>query len=120
MRVLHVLGRVAFGAPFIVLGLDAAKEPGGRVKAVEALGIPQPELVVRANGAAMVAGGAALSVGVLPRAAAAGLALSLIPTTHAGHQFWSETDPAKRAQQRIHFLKNVGLVGALLAYAAKR
>lgn len=120
MRILHVLGRVAFGAPFIVLGLDAVKEPGARVKTVEALGIPQPELVVRANGAAMVAGGAALSAGVLPRAAAAGLVLSLIPTTHAGHPFWSEADPAKRAQQRIHFMKNVGLAGGLLAYACKR
>jgi len=120
MRIVHVLGRIAFGAPFIVLGLDAAKEPGGRVKAVEALGIPQPELVVRANGAAMVAGGAALATGVLPRVAAAGLALSLAPTTHAGHPYWRETDPVVRGQQRIHFLKNVGLVGALLAYAAKR
>lgn len=120
MKLLHVLGRVAFGAPFIMLGLDAAKEPGGRVKAAEALGIPQPELVVRANGAAMVAGGVALAAGVLPRAAAAGLALSLIPTTQAGHPFWTESDPAKRAQQRIHFLKNVGLAGGLLAYACKR
>lgn len=41
MRVLHILARVAFRAPFAVLGFDAAKDPGGRVQMVEAFGIPQ-------------------------------------------------------------------------------
>lgn len=120
MRFVHVLGRVAAGVPFVVLGLDAAREPGGRVAVVESLGVPRAELVVRANGAAMAVGGAALAVGVLPRAAAVGLALSLVPTTLAGHPYWRESDPAKRAQQRIHFLKNAALTGALLAYACRR
>lgn len=120
MRLLHILGRAALGVPFVVLGLDAAREPGGRVKAAEDLGLPAPEVMVRANGAAMAVGGAALAVGVLPRAAAAGLVLSLAPTTLAGHPYWRETDPARRGQQRIHFLKNVGLAGALLAYACRR
>jgi uncharacterized membrane protein YphA (DoxX/SURF4 family) len=39
---------------------------------------------------------------------------SLIPTTLAGHRFWQETDEARRSQQRIHFLKNVGLLGGLI------
>lgn len=56
-RLLHVAGRVAFGAPFILLGLDAAKEPGARVKAVEALGIPQPEHAVCDGSAESAAGG---------------------------------------------------------------
>ena len=28
--------------------------------------------------------------------------------------FWTVKDPATRAQQRIHFLKNVGLLGGVL------
>lgn len=120
MRLLHVLGRAALGVPFVVLGLDALREPGGRVDVAEAFGVPRPELVVPANGAAMVLGGAALAVGVLPRAAAAGLAVSLGVTTAAGHPYWRETDPDRRAQQRIQFLKNIGLVGGLAAYAATR
>ncbi|WP_022918505.1 DoxX family protein [Ruania albidiflava] len=119
MKVLHVLGRAALGLPFIVLGYGSAKEPGGRVKAAEKLGLPRPDLVVRANGAAMVAGGAALAVGVLPRAAAVGLVASLVPTTLAGHPFWETDDPAQRNAQKIQFMKNVGLAGALLAYASR-
>lgn len=65
MKLLHILGRIALGAPFIVMGYGAAKEPGARVKAAEALGVPEPELAVRANGAAMVVGGAALAGGLL-------------------------------------------------------
>lgn len=119
MKFLHMLGRAALGLPFIVLGYGAAKAPGGRVKAAEKLGLPRADLVVRANGAAMVAGGAALAVGVLPRAAAVGLVASLVPTTLAGHPFWEEDDPVQRNAQKIQFMKNVGLAGALLAYASR-
>jgi hypothetical protein len=39
-----------------------------------------------------------------------------VPTTLAGHRFW-EKEGADRQQQLIHFLKNLGLVGALLLAA---
>jgi putative oxidoreductase len=119
-KLLHLLGRVALGAPFVILGLEAAREPGGRVKAAEKIGVPEPELAVRANATGMVSGGLALGLGILPRWAAGLLAALLIPTTIAGHPYWEESDPAKRAPQRIQFLKNLGLAGALLAYAARK
>ena len=45
------------------------------------------------------------------------LAESLVPTTLAGHRFWEESEPKARAGQRIYFLKNVSLFGALLLAA---
>lgn len=68
----------------------------------------------------MVAGGAALILDVLPRAAALGLVASLVPTTIAGHPFWRQDDPASRTAHRIQALKNTGLAGGLLAVAARR
>ena len=112
--------QIALGVPFIYLGYQAAAEPGGRVDAAARLGLPEPELMVRANGAAMVAGGAALVADILPRTAAAGLVTSLVPTTLAGHAFWEHEDEGARATQRIQFLKNLGLVGGLLAVASRR
>jgi uncharacterized membrane protein YphA (DoxX/SURF4 family) len=95
---------------FIAGGADALLNPGPRTAQAAELGVPlEPELAVRLNGATMVAGGVALALGVWPRLAAAALAGSLAPTTLAGHPFWRMTDPAARRQQRIHFLKNVGL-----------
>lgn len=119
MKFVHVLGRAALGIPFVLLGFGAATEPGGRVKAVEKVGLPQPELLVRFNGGAMVVGGAALAAGILPRAAAIGLVASLVPTTLTGHPFWAEEDPAQRTAQKTQFLKNLALTGALLVYVAR-
>ncbi len=69
---------------------------------------------MRFNGAAMVAGGLAVIAGRAEQAAAAGLAVSLIPTTLAAHRYWAMDDPAVRAQNRIQLWKNVGLLGGAL------
>ena len=74
--------------------------------------------MVQFNGAAMVLGGAALVAGKMPRAAALGLAISMVPTTVAGHAFWKLTDQGERKAQRTQFLKNATVVGGLLAIAA--
>ena len=117
--VLDALGRAAVGLPFIVLGAGAAREPGGRVGLAAKMGGPQPELAVRANGAAMVLGGLAVITGRAERSAGAGLAVSLVPTTLAAHRYWEMDDPAARGQNRIHWWKNVGLLGATLLLIAR-
>jgi hypothetical protein len=53
-------------------------------------------------------------------AAALTLAGSLVPTTVAGHGFWTISDPVSRQQQRAHFDKNLAIFGGLLAAAAIR
>jgi putative oxidoreductase len=117
MPIARTFARALLAAPFVVLGYEAAAEPGGRVELAAALGLPNPELAVRCNGAAMAAGGVALGIGVLPRTAAGGLAVSMVPTTLAGHAFWQHEDPVARKTNRIQFLKNLGLLGGLLAVA---
>ncbi len=57
-------------------------------------------------------------MGWWPRLSAAVLAGTLVPTTLAGHRFWEIEDKQERAQQRIHFLKNVTMLGGLLIAAA--
>ena len=60
-----------------------------------------------------------LSKALLATSLLAALALigSIVPTTYAGHRFWEETDEATRAEQRMHFFKNLGLLGGLLLAA---
>jgi putative oxidoreductase len=106
------------GAIFVLSGWNTVREPGERrTHQATAIGLPNAEAMVRFNGAAMLLGGLAMAAGVFPRAAATGLVLSLVPTTYAGHRFWQEDEPATRAQQRTHFLKNLAIVGGLVAYA---
>ena len=120
---LRPAARVLTGSTYVLLGFDALREPGGRVdQAGEVLAAirkwaPLPEddeLVVRANAAVMVVGGALLALGVAPRLSALALAGSLVPTTLAGHSYWAVEDPAVRKAQRIQFHKNLALLGGLL------
>jgi uncharacterized membrane protein YphA (DoxX/SURF4 family) len=111
------------GSTYIVLGLDAARAPGGRVdQAAETLAsmraiVPLPdddELLVRANAAVQMMAGTLLVLGKAQRASALALVGSLIPTTMAGHAFWTIEDPVKRKTQRIQFHKNMAMIGGLL------
>jgi putative oxidoreductase len=118
---LRAAGRVALAAMFITGGADAMLDPGPRTSKAEQVGVPlDPELAVRANGAAMLAAGTALALGIWPRLAAAVLAGTLVPTTLAGHPYWKLEDPAARRRQRVHDFKNLGLFGGALLVCAER
>lgn len=86
-------------------------------------GIPlpsDPETLVKLNAGVQIGAGLALAAGRLPRLSAAVLAASLVPTTAAGHRFWEIDDPAQRTQQKLHFFKNVSLVGGLMIASTDR
>jgi uncharacterized membrane protein YphA (DoxX/SURF4 family) len=84
-------------------------------KAVPQVKIPEDTVtLVRINGAAQLLAGVALARGRAPRLSSTVLAASLMPTTVAGHQFWNESDPTAKANQRIHFFKNLSMLGGLL------
>lgn len=126
MTLVRRLARPLLASIFIVGGLDALRHPGPRAKQAEPvvnalagpLGLPDDaELLVRANGAAMIAGGALLATGRVPRLAATALSASLVPTTYAGHAFWKDTDPVTRARNKTQFLKNLSILGGLLLAA---
>jgi putative oxidoreductase len=122
MTLVRRVARPLLAAIFVVQGLDQLRHPSALkpkvarlAEQLAPLGLPNdPELLVRANGATMVAGGALLATGRVPRLASLALAGSLVPTTYVGHPFWTETDPAVKRTQRINFLKNLGLLGGLL------
>ena len=126
------IARPMLAAPFVVLGLEAFRDPGKRPEIAQPVidkitdaadrvlpvTVPRdPEQWVRINAGVMVGAGTLYGLGRFPRLAALLLAGSTVPTTLAGHPFWEFDEPAQRTQQRIHFLKNLGLVGALLLAA---
>lgn len=123
MTVVRRIARPMLAAFFVASGLDALRHPTKRAEAaaplVKALAGPlnlpdDPEMLVRANGAAMLAAGTMLGLGRFPRVAALALAGTLVPSTYVAHAFWAVEDPDARALQKVHFLKNVGLLGGVL------
>jgi putative oxidoreductase len=120
---LRPAARIFTGSTYVLLGFDALRAPGARVEqagpvlAAVRKAIPLPEddeLVVRANAAVQVLCGALLMAGRAPRLASLALAGSLIPTTLAGHSYWTIEDPDVRKIQRIQFHKNLAMIGGLL------
>ena len=121
------IARPLLASMFIAGGIDALRHPATKVDAARAVTGPlaravpavpdDPELLIQVNGAVQVGAGVLLAVGRFRRLAALALIGSIVPTTFAGHRFWEEDDEATRAQQQVHFLKNLGLLGGLILAA---
>ena len=130
MTLVRLIARPMLSTVFIAAGANAVKNPeplAGRAQPIVDQLLPyimrattsvpiefDSKRLVQANGALHVLAGALLASGKSPRLASLALAGSLVPTTLGGHRFWEESDPTVRATQRLHFLKNVSLVGGLL------
>lgn len=117
-------GRTALAWVFVRAGYDVLRDPrkpaaiaGPWLSAVRRrspISLPADAAIVRANAATQVGAAALLAAGTRPRFAAGALLASLLPTTLAGHPYWTVADPALRTNQRNHFNKNVAVMGALL------
>jgi uncharacterized membrane protein YphA (DoxX/SURF4 family) len=132
MRPVRAAARALLGALFVTSGARTLARPDAmvpRAKLVtDRLGpalervsprVPtDPRSLVLLNAAAQVAGGLLLVRGRFSRPAAAVLAGSLVPTTLAGHPFWTYGDATERRAQQVQFMKNMGLLGGLLLAAA--
>ena len=128
MSVLRAVGRPLIASIFIIQGFETMRRPERVAKQAEPIvqslaGVSEivpkdTEQAVRINGAVQFAAGALLAIGWAPRLSALAIAGTLVPTTAAGHRFWEEDDPEQRTLQRIHFLKNISMLGGLLIAVA--
>jgi putative oxidoreductase len=120
MSMVGTLSHLSLASIFISGGANLFINPEGPSGRVEAVGIPQARRATILNGAVMVVAGTMLAVGIVPKLAALVLAGTLVPTTLVGHPYWKETDSRLRASQQTQFLKNLAVVGGLLAVLAEK
>lgn len=128
MTVLRAAARPMLASIFVIQGLDTMLHPERVAPRADPVVRPLAELLpgvagqtedaVRLNGAVQFTAGSLLALGIAPRLSALAIAATLVPTTVAGHRFWEVEDDKERAQQRIHFLKNLAIFGGLLIAAA--
>jgi len=130
MTVTRFVARPLLASTFVVGGISAlknapalaakAKPVTDRIRPALEKSLPQVKLpentenLVRLNAVAQIVAAGALATGRAPRISSTILAASLVPTTVAGHQFWNETDPEARANQKVHFFKNLSMLGGLV------
>jgi putative oxidoreductase len=125
------IARPLLASTFVFGGIDTLRNPQSRVAGAQSvvekiteqadkqLPVQVPRDVeqwVKIDAGVKVGAGVLFSLGRLPRLSALALAVSIVPTTLAGHRFW-EAEGATKQAQLIHFLKNLGLLGGLLLAA---
>ena len=110
-----LLGRVLFGALFILSGL--LFHLGQREQAVayaRAKGAPLPEVSVPLTGIAIAVAGVMVIIGLWVDLAALVIAGFLFTTAYFMHAFWKAEDPQERMMEQVQFNKDIALGGAAL------
>lgn len=126
---LRRIARPLLAGIFIYGGIGALRDPESHAQAAKPVldtmvdlaptdRAPSATTLVQLDAGVKIGAGALLALGRAPRLASIALAVSLIPTTLAGHRYWEIEDPRDRSDQLIHFLKNLGLLGGLIIAAA--
>src|ERR687891_2957125 len=116
--VVFLIGRILFVVPFVLGGLTNHFSRQG-VEYARSYNAPAPELMVPLSGAAIVAGGISVALGIwgdLGALVLAAFAIAILPIMHA---FWKEEDAQMQQVQMVNFVKNVSMAGgALILFCA--
>ncbi|HEX9728454.1 MAG TPA: hypothetical protein VGA37_08125 [Gemmatimonadales bacterium] len=105
---MHLVGRILFAAFFVAMGLRHLAQGGGA---------PAQKALAIVSGLVILAGGLMVATGWSRFIGAGLLAIYLMAVALLTHAFWKEAEPGARANQMMHFLKNLALAGAALLIA---
>jgi putative oxidoreductase len=111
------IGRIFLALIFVVSGVGKITGYAGTAAYMASKGLPMVDVLLPLAIGIEVGGGLLLALGWKARWAAAALLLFLIPTTLIFHQFWG-LEPKLAQMQKIHFLKNVAIMGGMLMVLA--
>jgi putative oxidoreductase len=112
-----LLGRIFLALLFVVSGVGKITGYAATAALMASKGLPMVDILLPLTIAVELGGGLLLALGWKARWAAAALFLFLIPTTLIFHQFWG-LEPKLAQMQKIHFLKNVAIMGGMLMVLA--
>lgn len=111
-----LVARLLIAPMFFMSGLSKAMEWPGVVDAVASQGIPMPLVAGALATAVEIAGAVLIVLGLLTRWAALALAAFTAVASYYFHAFWAMPE-AEQGMQQIMFMKNVAVIGGLLALA---
>lgn len=112
-----LIGRVLMSIIFIKSGYGKLTGFDGTAAFMQSKGMVAVPFFLTMTIFVELGGGISLLLGFCPRYAALALALFLIPVTYIFHPFWALEAP-ERMMQTINFMKNIAIIGGLLAFFA--
>jgi putative oxidoreductase len=112
-----LVGRILLGIVFIPAGFGKIGGFTGTAGYIASKGLPLPEVGAALAIAVEILAGIALVVGWKTRWAALALAVFTLVASVFFHAFWA-VPPEQQMTQQLMFMKNIGIVGGLLAFYA--
>jgi putative oxidoreductase len=114
-----IAGRLLLAAIFLISPLvNLIPNFGSTVESMRVAGVLAPSVLLAVATAMLIVGSLSLITGYKARWGAVLLILFLLPATYYFHAPWKAVSAAEAGQQVIHFLKNIGLMGAMLLVIA--
>jgi len=115
--VAFLLGRASFAFAVGYLAFGNPLELESAVGYAQSKDAPMASVTVPVGSVGLVSGALAVLAGVYPAVGALVVVVFLLPITVVMHDFWA-MEGQDRQNEQIHFLKNVGLIGSALVFAA--
>jgi uncharacterized membrane protein YphA (DoxX/SURF4 family) len=112
-----LVSRVLFALVIGYLALGNLLDLESSVGYAKSKGAPLASVTVPLGSLGLIAGALAVLIGVYPTLGALAVIAFLVPITAIMHDFWT-MEGQDRQNEQIHFLKNIGLIGAALGYLA--
>ncbi|ATW89962.1 putative membrane protein YphA (DoxX/SURF4 family) [Halohasta litchfieldiae] len=112
---LFLIARLLFGGVMAFTGLNHFSDVDGMAGYAEFKGLPAPRASVLLSGGLLIFGGLSLIAGVYAVIGAGALAVFLVASGVAMHDFWAVDEDEKQSEMNS-FLKNIYGAGAAVAF----
>jgi putative oxidoreductase len=118
MGLAFLVGRIIVGVYFLMAAYGHIVKGSHMVGYAASKGVPHPKVAIMGSGILVLVGGLSVLLGVHPHWGLLALLVFMLPVTFMMHNYWKETDPMMKMNQRIQFTKNMAIVGfILMSYA---
>ncbi len=109
-----LLGRILLGGFFLMQGITHFTKLEMMTGYAASKKVPMPKAAVTVAGVLLLIGGLGILTGLYISASLMALVLFLVPVSFMMHPYWRETDPQMKMADRVNFMKNMALLGAIL------
>ena len=118
MNALLLIGRIIFGGFFIYSGVNHFIGFEMMTQYAKMKGVPFPTFAQGVTGLLLLLGGLSILFGIYPYVGIVMLVAFLLPVSFMMHNFWTLADPQLRMAEKVNFMKNMALLGAILMFLA--
>ncbi|MGB2869259.1 MAG: DoxX family membrane protein [Bacteroidota bacterium] len=118
METVGIIGRIIFGGYFLYSGINHFIGFAMMTQYAKMKGVPFPAVAQGITGLMLSLGGLSIVFGIYPLVGVALLVAFLVPVSLMMHDFWKLQDPQLRMADKVNFLKNMALLGAVLMLLA--